>query len=188
MIHWGSVSKANSNHESTMMWLNKSFSGVLLAPSTHVEWTETDDHGLSESPCSSSPHAHTHWTKPQQGGSGMWGSGGPGPQNRSALCFWAQLPTNPIPLPSASSQSTQSLLNYKEGVKQDPAQHNGVFLHEGPSQLQRRAVSLPRHRKDQRMCDNEQAEAECGKVVRSSHFHLRRTDKMTRSGELSKRS
>lgn len=53
----------------------------------------------------------------------------------------------------------QSLLNYKAGVKRDPVRHNSVFLHDSPITARRGgAVSSPRQRKEERMCEDEWAE------------------------------
>lgn len=127
-------------------------------------------------------HAHTHWTKPQRGDAVSGGAGVPRPayppQSRSERCFLAQLPTNPIPLPppqspTHNSQSMQSLLNYKEGAKQDPTLHNSAFLHDSPITARgwsRQLASPEKRGKNVRQRMGRTPKAE--KTVHSSYFIL----------------
>ncbi len=83
-------------------------------------------------------------------------------QSRSALCFLAKLPTNPIPWSPPPLLTTPSPCNPFLITRQD---WNGIlrstivsFCMTVPSQLERGAVSSPRQRKEERMCENEWAE------------------------------
>lgn len=95
------------------------------------------------------------------------------PQSRSVLCFLAKLPTNPIPcLPPM-----QSLLNYKEGAKRDPVQHNSVFLHDSPITAKEEGAPACCSKERRKECVTVNGpSSECGKLGRLSCFYLRTID------------
>lgn len=91
-------------------------------------------------------------------------------QSRSALCFLAKLPTNPIPWsppPTHNSLTMQSLLNYKARLKRDPAQHNSVFLHDSPITVREGGPSAHLGKERRKECVRMNGpSAECGKLGR----------------------
>lgn len=95
-------------------------------------------------------------------------------QSRSALCFLAKLPTNPLPQSlTPSSLAVQALLNYKARPKREPARHNGVFLRDGPSTAGEEGARLGKEKSQECVRMNE-PRARCGKHGRWGYFYLRR--------------
>lgn len=71
----------------------------------------------------------------------------------------------------------QSLLNYKEGAKRDPVQHNSVFLHDSPITAKEEGAPAccNKERRKEFVTVNGPS-SECGKLGRLSCFYLRTID------------
>lgn len=71
----------------------------------------------------------------------------------------------------------QSLLNYKEGAKRDPVQHNSVFLHDSPITAKEEGAPACCSKERRKECVTVNGpSSECGKLGRSSCFYLRTID------------